>query len=244
MPTTAVRPMDTDVAGRSRPDASRDRRLLLDSIASLLPALAHEIKNPLAVVQSAAELLSDASLDADAREDVDAIVEAVGRLRFIVDRYGALGEMLVRSPGAPLVDVVPSILTILAEQQRRFSRLGVEVRYDGPESCELRVSPGLLLMILDHLFRNAREATRAGDTIVVGLERSSSAFTLAVTDTGPGMSAAELARATDLFYSTKPGHVGIGLALTREIVERSGGELRLFSESGAGTQATIRVPLV
>ena len=244
MPSAAAANPQTHPDHRSRPDASRDRRLLLDCVAGLLPTLAHEVKNPLAVLQSSAELLSHAQVEDDARQDVEAIVQAVDRLRCILDRYSAVRDRLVLGPGAPLVDIVPAIMDMVGEEERKCDARGVEIRYDGPEASQLRVSPPLLLAIVDHLLRNAREAARHGDSIVVTMARTPSALTLAVTDTGPGMTAAELARATDLFYTTKPGHAGLGLALAREIVERSGGELLLRSETGAGTEVSVRVPVL
>lgn len=244
MPTATADPPATDSDRPQRPDASRDRRLLLDCVAGLLPTLAHEVKNPLAVIQSSADLLSQAEVDADAQQDVEAIVQAVHRLRCILDRYGAVRDRLVLGPGAPLVDVVPSIIGMVREEERKCSVRGIDIRYEGPETSELRVSPPLLLAIVDHLLRNAREAARTGDTVLVTLAQTPTALTLGVADSGPGMNAAELARATDLFYSTKPGHAGLGLALAREIVERSGGELLLRSEAGSGTEVSVRVPVI
>ena len=66
---------------------------------------------------------------------------------------------------------------------------------------------------------------------------------MSVEDTGAGMSAETLARAFDMFFTTKPQGTGLGMAIARSVVERHGGELRLDSAPGQGTTASVRLPL-
>jgi signal transduction histidine kinase len=67
--------------------------------------------------------------------------------------------------------------------------------------------------------------------------------TVRVEDTGTGMSSETLARAFDMFFTTKPEGTGLGMAIARSVIERHGGELRLDSAAGRGTTASVRLPV-
>jgi signal transduction histidine kinase len=79
--------------------------------------------------------------------------------------------------------------------------------------------------------------------LTVGLRRDRDDIVTTVADTGQGMSAQEIREAFEPYFSTKETGVGLGLALTRKIVEDHGGTVELESEPGRGTTARIRLPL-
>jgi signal transduction histidine kinase len=72
---------------------------------------------------------------------------------------------------------------------------------------------------------------------------SGSAVRIHVADTGPGMTRAELDRAFDDFYTTKPGGTGLGLSIVRRLILDLGGSLRIDTEPGTGTRATVELPV-
>jgi two-component system sensor histidine kinase AtoS len=67
--------------------------------------------------------------------------------------------------------------------------------------------------------------------------------TVAIDDTGPGMSDETLARVFDLFFTTKPEGTGLGMAIARSVIDRHGGELAIQSAPGPGTRVRVRLPL-
>jgi signal transduction histidine kinase len=111
------------------------------------------------------------------------------------------------------------------------------------------VDPLMLRRAIENLVGNATDAAaaRPGGTVTVSTDRASrdgsgAAVRIHITDTGAGMTRAELDRAFDDFYTTKPGGTGLGLSIVRRLILDLGGSLRIDTEPGAGTRATIEIP--
>jgi signal transduction histidine kinase len=119
------------------------------------------------------------------------------------------------------------------------------VRAYDPACPEAFVDARELRKAFLNLILNALEALEGGGTLTIrtAYAPASGAVTVSVEDTGAGMSAETLARAFDMFFTTKAQGTGLGMAIARSVVERHGGELRLESAPGAGTTATVRLPL-
>jgi signal transduction histidine kinase len=84
----------------------------------------------------------------------------------------------------------------------------------------------------------------AGDgSVIVATEAAGALVRVTVTDTGPGMSRAELDRAFDDFHTTKEGGTGLGLSIVRRLVLDLGGALRMETAPGAGTRAIVELPV-
>lgn len=220
----------------------RERDLMLESVSKLLPTIAHEIKNPLAAIQSVVEVLLGEPLGARHQRDLEAILNEVSRLRLLVDRMGLADQRLIRDGGS--VDLAPTVERALHLARTRAAHEGIELRYAGEPEVRAPIHPDLLLTVLHNLLNNSLEACRAGDEIDVSVQCSQTTFSLAVLDTGEGMPPETLRRATELFYTTRDRGSGIGLALTRELLERSGGTLTISSRQGEGTWVSMTIPTV
>jgi len=109
--------------------------------------------------------------------------------------------------------------------------------------------PLVLRRILENLVGNAVDslAGRSDGVVTVGTETvgaaESAQVRVTVTDTGPGMSRAELDRAFDDFHTTKAGGTGLGLSIVRRLVLDLGGALRIETAPGAGTRAIVELPV-
>jgi signal transduction histidine kinase len=79
--------------------------------------------------------------------------------------------------------------------------------------------------------------------VTVATEAAGALVRVTVTDTGPGMSRAELDRAFDDFHTTKEGGTGLGLSIVRRLVLDLGGALRMETAPGAGTRAIVELPV-
>ncbi len=97
---------------------------------------------------------------------------------------------------------------------------------------------------LVNLFRNAGQAMPEGGELLIRLQRLGNHVELTITDTGVGMSPEDLERCFEIYWSTKKGGTGLGLATTRRIVEQHGGTIAAISEPGRGTSFSITLPLV
>jgi len=105
--------------------------------------------------------------------------------------------------------------------------------------------PVLIDEVMLSLVGNAAQAMKGRGAITVSLRESGTHAVLEVADDGPGMTPEVLARATEAFFTTQPPGraAGLGLTLAEEVARRSGGALLLRSTPGAGTTATLRIPL-
>ena len=103
----------------------------------------------------------------------------------------------------------------------------------------------MIRRILENVIGNALDSTagRAGGAVTVATEGAGSdRIRIVVADTGPGMTEAELQRAFDDFYTTKPGGTGLGLSIVRRLVMDLNGVLRLETAPGAGTRVIVELP--
>jgi signal transduction histidine kinase len=124
-----------------------------------------------------------------------------------------------------------------------------EVHFDIPDDPEIQdvwVDPGLFRLVFDNLLENACQAMKdsAAVRVVVGQEDLDGVpmVRIDVIDSGHGMDGQVLERAKDPFFTTRPSGTGLGLPIVQRIMAAHGGELRLSSEQGKGTTATLLIP--
>lgn len=218
----------------------------LEALGTLAAGAAHELASPLSTIAVVAKELERRLTMEDATEDdlADArlVRDEVARCRRILDRMTLeSGE----SAGEALVDLSVSelcedILSEVAESER------VDVKVDGSaESLRLWVPRTGLAMALRSVISNALDASLQEDRVVLRARRIEDHLEIEVEDRGEGMDPERARRATDPFFTTKdPGRgMGLGLFLTRSVLERLGGDLTFESRPGAGTRACVRLPL-
>ena len=107
----------------------------------------------------------------------------------------------------------------------------------------------MLRRVLENLIGNAADSVAPpldGEVVVsteiVTDDGRGLVLRVVIADSGPGMTRAELDRAFDDFYTTKPGGTGLGLSIVRRLILDLGGALRIETEPGAGTRATVEIP--
>ena len=215
----------------------------LASLATLAAGAAHELATPLspiAVVGRALERAAERGQNA-ALEDVRLIRSEVERCRQILDQMSAdaglgTGEVPVAT------DVAATLRTCCAalpDQPR------VQIAIEGDEPLQVMAPPRALGQAITAVVKNAQEASPAGATVTVTASRRGEEAEIAVTDAGPGISPDILGRVGEPFFTTKlPGKgMGLGLFLTRTVLERIGGRMQIFSGAGGGTEMRLSVPL-
>jgi PAS domain S-box-containing protein len=221
----------------------------LVAIGTLAAGVAHEINNPLQYMQLGVELLSRALAGfPDARE---AVAEHVSNLEHGITRISAISRTLRgfartsdSKPGP--VDATPIVdraLAMVANEVRHRARI-VRNTIDGP--CFVLANGPQLEQVLVNLLVNAIQAlTGAGDdTITVTLRAiAGERIALSVEDTGHGMPEEVRARVFDPFFTTKRAGdgMGLGLSVSKSLVEAMNGDIELTSAPGKGTTATVIV---
>lgn len=237
--------------------AARDEELLqqkslaartekLASLAALAAGAAHELSTPLstiAVVARELELTIERDVPrSELADDARLIRQQVERCRMILVQLAAdAGE----NSGEAIVALAPRDLveTALADVHEP-DRIRVVVS-DAASAVTVAVPQRAVSQALRAVVENARQASPPGAAIELRVARAGQAVQIEVTDRGPGMAPALLARCGEPFFTTKePGQgMGLGLFLTRTVLERIGGRLELSSTEGRGTRATLVVPL-
>jgi len=224
--------------------AERDRLLQLAAVASALPSMLHEIKNPLAAVTTAAEVsLDDETADVSRlREDLHTILGELRRMKLSLEGVGLVGRSLPSSRHAAIDYAIREVCRLL-EPKANGRRVSLAAVVEDMPLLPLDLAA--MRAVLFNLINNAIQACGPDDRITVTARLAPDRQTLCVdvADTGPGMPDHVRERAFELFFTTKPSGSGIGLALCREIIASAGGEVVLKTKAGEGTQVSLCVPI-
>ena len=226
----------------------RDERLERASRAAVMGTLAmgvaHEIATPLGVIAARAEQMA-AKVDGDERltTSVRAILTQIDRIKQVIG--GLLGLARGDAPTAERIEPERVIDEAVGLTEHRFGKSRVRLR------CEVDVDlpavlgdPRLLEHAVINLLLNACDASRPDGEVTVRARRIGADVEISVEDSGAGISPADVGRALEPFFTTKPrgeGH-GLGLAVAQEIVTSHRGALTLAPRAPRGTRAAIRLP--
>jgi two-component system sensor histidine kinase RegB len=234
---------------QTRVQAAQKERLA--SLATVAAGAAHELATPLGTIALAAkELERELGKLADGRarggfegaiEDARLIREQVGRCRLILDQMGGgLGKSDEQSvESVTLSSLFDEVLTGVRDAPP------VHLEIDpAAAGARLRLPPRAMAQALRSLVTNAQDASPPRQPVAVRASIEDGALAVEVRDRGPGMSRDVLRRVGEPFFTTKPPGrgMGLGLYLTRAVVEGLGGELAIDSEPAQGTRARVIVP--
>jgi signal transduction histidine kinase len=218
------------------------------AMGRLASALAHEIRNPLNFINLSIDHMREhlAPAEGRKREDFERILSNVKaeiiRLNRLVGDFLSFGKPIRLHPRpcaiGELVGEVVAVVDHKAKDQ------GIAIATDVEPGLPLVVAdPELLKTCFLNLLINAVDAMPKGGVVAVSVTRDGDALVATVTDSGQGMTMDEIRSAFEPYFSTKETGVGLGLALTRTIVEDHGGTVDLESTVARGTTARIRLPL-
>ena len=217
----------------------------LASLGQLAAGLAHEIKNPLAGIQGALELLRDETRDEGTEKLYGEMLGELGRV------HGILQRLLESGRPAPLRVVRTDFGRLLTETavllRPSLRRRRVELSTEASERLpEVHVDPAKIRQVLVNLIQNAAEAMpEAGGHVSVRASGfpGEGTVVVAVEDDGPGIPAEDLPRLFEPFFTTKFTGTGLGLAISKSLVEQHGGRVEVTSEPGRGTSFLVFLPV-
>ena len=221
----------------------REREVLraeqLAAVGQLAAGLAHEIRNPLTSIK----LLAQAAQDEDSGlsyEDLRVIEAEIRRMEQSLNTFldFARPQHLQRTTFSvhKLVHDVFDLLRLRAERQK------VQLRADIPDTLCLTADAEQLRQVLVNLGLNAMDAMPCGGQIRVIADAGPNELIIRVIDMGPGISESILPRLFTPFASTKDTGLGLGLVISRRIIEAHGGTLTALNSPDGGAEFTIRLP--
>jgi signal transduction histidine kinase len=232
------------------------RKEQLAAVGELAAVIAHEVRNPLAIISNAVAGLGRREIGDEDRETLLAILkEEASRLnRLVGDLLRYARPVSVQRQLISVRDIIDRIIASTPLNER----VKVEVNVVG-ELHSIWGDPGLLRQVFDNLIENAVQAmdghtadglsadatdTRALSITLRTAKRDSvEGVHVDVRDTGEGMEPVVRLRAKDPFFTTRPSGTGLGLAIVDRIVEAHDGEISIASRAGSGTTVSVFLPV-
>jgi two-component system OmpR family sensor kinase len=227
---------------------ARALRRAEDRMRRFLADASHELRTPIAGVLASAETLLRSSPDRAGREKlVLQILHEAHRAGRLVDDLLTMTRLeqsaMLRSSE---LDLVP--LTAAAVELTRELAPALDIQLDAPASSLLHGDPEGIRQVLDNVLSNARHATPPGGRVIVLISNLSAEVRIEVTDTGPGVPAADRERIFERFTrlagqsAGAPAGNGLGLAIARSIASAHSGSLTCADPDGAGARFVLRLP--
>ena len=213
----------------------------LAAIGQVAGGVAHELRNPLNVVKTSVYYLT--TTRSPAPEKVKQHLERIERQIGLADRVITALSDFARLPVPELHPLsLHECLTEVLELSPLPNEIVVTVRCP-PDLPPLLGDARQLQIVFSNLIRNARDAMLPqGGSLTISGQSVDGDVEVSVADTGSGIARENLERIMEPLYSTKARGIGLGLAITRSIIDKHGGSFRVASEVGKGTQFTVRLP--
>jgi signal transduction histidine kinase len=211
----------------------------LATLGRVAGGVAHELRNPLNVVKTSVFYLLNARSATDEKR-----ADHLRRIERNVELADNVISSLSGFAKVPMPTLCPIAVESLMREALEINPPGdrVEVTIDCPPGLPSALGDSDQLRIaLGNLIRNARDAMPDGGQLIVAGRACDGSVELSVADTGSGIDPQDHARIMEPLYSTKARGLGLGLAITKAIVEKNQGSLHFTSEPGQGSRFTIRL---
>jgi signal transduction histidine kinase len=213
-------------------------------VGELAAVIAHEVRNPLAIIANAGAGLRKQSISRQDHETLLAILdEETSRLnRLVTDLLRYARPVNVQRSDFSLTDVLERALSLAGKDHRNIKS---ELKVEGHDG-RIWGDSNLLRQVFDNLVVNAVQAMGPIGTLTVRVrvatEDGVDGVAVDIIDTGEGMDTQVRTRARDPFFTTRPSGTGLGLAIVDRIVDAHGGHLGIDSRAGEGTTVTVFLP--
>jgi signal transduction histidine kinase len=210
-------------------------------VEDLIFGLAHQIRTPLAVMQSFAEtFVAQRWMRKSRREAFQALLRSIETIQHRIDVLTEFSHPIQLNKRPVNLNALMEKTLLLVQDKCRDQEIRVKIR-PLADLAELSLDPDQLRTAFLHVLFNSVEAMPHGGELEVEIQRDlAQGPAVRVKDTGMGIAPEKMSEVLRPFYSTKPGSMGIGLAVVRKILNAHGGGLQLTSEPGKGTEALCR----
>jgi signal transduction histidine kinase len=218
----------------------------LAAIGELAAGMAHEIRNPLSSVVTAANLLGaepGSTIDEEQLLLLEVVKKEAHRLNAILTDF--LNYARPREPQLSRVNlnvVVNETLDMLERDEATNGHVTIQRQLDGTIP-DVEMDPDQIKQVIWNVTLNGVEAMPRGGTLTVATMLHDGRAQIQVADTGAGIPEAELPKIFQPFHSTKKNGTGLGLAIAHHIVATHRGQIHVKSREGVGTKFTIQLPV-
>lgn len=230
-----------------------ERHLLF--IESFASDVSHELKNPLASIRTATEMLAEVEDPADRRRFLEIAWREVARMEHLLSGVREISRIDARLEGERIepVDLRPLLTSVLESVSLRAE--GVRLDFRAPDQpVHALGSPERLAQVFENLLDNAVGFSPPGGEVTVELSEEPNAVpsiaVITVADAGPGIPEEHRERIFDRFFTWRPhepqardGHTGLGLAIVKAVTEGYGGSVTARNRTEGGARFEVRLPL-
>ena len=215
----------------------------LSTLGEMAAVLAHEIRNPLGSIRGTAEILRDDYRPGDPKHEfIEIQIKETERLNHVVEDFLRMArQQPMELRDCSIREELETIVTLVAKDAQDR---GVSLQLQpNTEPAIISGDGEKLRQAFLNIVINALQATPSGGSVTISCLRNNACYEVRFIDSGNGIPAESLAKVFEPFYTTKPDGTGLGLAVTRKIIEGHGGTLEITSETGTGTTVSVRLPL-
>jgi len=213
----------------------------LSALGEMAAGISHEIRNPLGIIRSSAELLKKKVTKIDPSNTMpDIIVEESSRLNSIITDFINFAK-----PGSPklnlcrIEDVIEKNVAFLSMQMKEK---GYTIKKDYQNFMpEIQADADMLYQSFLNIFLNAMQAMPNGGIIEVAVRSNSKVVTINFDDQGQGIATEILEKIWDPFFTTKEMGTGLGLGMVKNIIESHGGNIQIDNRAQGGTRVTVEL---
>jgi len=229
-----------DITGRKEAEEQLRQQAALARVGQMAAVVAHEVRNPLAGIKGAMQILMSRR-DADDRD--------LPVMRDIVTRIDSLSELIndlmvfarPRPPRLAVVDLRPLVLDAISIVKRDAAADAIDVVLSG-DDVSVTADTDMIRAAVLNLLLNAVQATAADGRIEVTLGSGAGSVAIQIRDNGSGIPTELRDQVFEPFFTTKARGGGLGLPIARRTAELHGGSLTLHEADGGGTIATLTLP--
>ncbi len=217
--------------------AARHRSAQNQLWAGMAKETAHQLGTPLSALEGWVEMMKENPADQNMLREME---KDIGRLKLVSDRFSKIGS----KPQLETQDLVQTIQQVVDYVKKRApSKVQFNIDLGGQNIIPVLISPPLFEWVVENILKNALDAMEGKGNITIQLKSTASQAVIDITDTGKGISTANMRKVFNAGFTTKKRGWGLGLTLSRRIIEQyHKGELFVRqSEQGKGT--TFRIIL-
>lgn len=213
----------------------------LKTLGEVAASIAHEIRNPLTVVQGFLQLMSATIVEGKNRNYLQIALDELARAEVIITDYLNFSKpKLTKFEKFSLSDLIENITILLTPLA---SYKGIQFDSQVEQQIYMHTDRGQLQQALVNVIKNAVEASTEKAVVQIKLALKGDRVELKIIDKGKGMTPEEIQRIGTLFYTTKESGTGLGTSVAVRFIEAMKGSIIYESEKGKGTICTISFPL-
>jgi signal transduction histidine kinase len=213
----------------------------LSTVGELSSSVAHEIRNPLNFISLSVDHLIDKPIDGQSRELLQRIKQEIKRLDSLVGNFLAYGKPLKIVPKpVNIIDLIEETLSLV---YARAEKVGVEIikHYD-IDDMTIEADPELIKTCLFNVFQNSFQVMPDGGHLTINVRNDGSAIIISMSDTGSGLDEKHIEKVFEPFFTTRDRGLGLGLAMTKRVIEEHGGRVSFAINEGQGSTVELVLP--